>query len=181
MCFFDLIQLAAACVMTAPLPPRSLKLLVLRGCKCAYIRPHTDCYGLRTDTPPHSPILKTPSSVSFLQTEGTGVVHLTGFFNREYDPDLENGKTKSSVGGLGDGVGVGVGAVAVGVGDGGVDGCVVIGVGVDVVIVDADSVGVGVVDVGFVVGGDEGENGGGGGVGGIGVGVAAAVAVAVAA
>ncbi|CAM9760454.1 unnamed protein product, partial [Laminaria digitata] len=25
-----------------------------------------------------------------VETEGTGVVHLTGFFNREYDPDLEN-------------------------------------------------------------------------------------------
>ena len=28
-----------------------------------------------------------------LQVKGGGIVHLTGFFNREYDPDIEHGKS----------------------------------------------------------------------------------------
>ena len=27
-----------------------------------------------------------------LQAKGGGIIHLTGFFNREYDPDLEQGE-----------------------------------------------------------------------------------------
>lgn len=33
----------------------------------------------------------------FCQAKGGGTIHLTGFFNREYDPDAENGKSVNNM------------------------------------------------------------------------------------
>lgn len=39
-------------------------------------------------------ILAGGASLAVSQAKGGGIVHLTGFFNREYDPDIEHGKSK---------------------------------------------------------------------------------------